>query len=210
MESNDTTLHPELVMCPSCEVELELDQAESDSQKFTCPACGTEVEITDPPISNELHGMINHGKIRVTVWDRIDFWYIPFFFCLSGCLLLMKCWDGSLTSLIWWIIFIAIGIFLIYRALVSNRLTFIPSIDPITKKIAIIRTVGKKFRWNLYRGRNGYFIFEERNGVNPREIKIICTHDGYYVNCMVNHWNGPKEVSIFDTKNIVKSINELS
>jgi len=72
MESNETILHPELIMCPSCDVELELDHAESDSQKFTCPACGAEVEITDPPISKELQGMIKHGKILVTVWDKID------------------------------------------------------------------------------------------------------------------------------------------
>jgi predicted RNA-binding Zn-ribbon protein involved in translation (DUF1610 family) len=211
MESNETLLHPELVMCPSCDVELELDQAESDSQKFTCPACGAEVEITDPPISKELRHMIKHGKIRVSVWDRIDFWFLPILTCSFGCLMLVRSWNESFSSLIWLIVFLGLGIFLVYRAIISDKLTFIPSIDPITKKIAIVRTLQDKYRWDLYRRRNGYFIFEERTlGGNPRVIKIICARDGYYLNCMVNHWKGHKGVSIFDTKNIVKSINELS
>lgn len=209
MQFNENMIHAELVTCPSCSTELELDHAESESQKYTCPECGTDVDIEEPPISKATSVMIRKRKIHVSTSDKIDIWFYPIFNIVSGILVLIFHLDHSY---IFPIILIGVGVFHAYRASVSDKLTFIPSNEPISHKIAIICTIQEKFKWHLTRGKNGVFLFDKHDdfGTGYREIRLICAHDGYYLNCWVNAYSIGSGVSIINTKEIVAAINELT
>jgi len=107
-------------------------------------------------------------------------------------------------------IFLILGIVNTYRAIVSLRLTCLPSSDSLSRKIAIVRSLQEKFEWTLTNGRNGSFEFYDKRGLNPRVITFICKEDAYYYNCMVHAFRAGSGVSITQTLQVAKAIKALT
>lgn len=209
MSSEDLKITAELVTCPDCDTELELNENETLERRFICPECGAKYELDATPISNDVAAMIETREILLSFWDKLDFWYTPAMLVFltftfvnirpSGFLAIFP----FLTSLL--------AVYQSYRAILSPKLTYIPSPEPVTKKVQVLRELQVQWKWTISEAKNGCSVFIDLRGFFRREILFICTEDGYYFNCMVRV-NGTMGdgVSIFQTFKIAKRIKELS
>jgi len=202
-------MDPEHVRCPSCKLELELDESESLARKFKCPECDIEFRMDGESIESASKTMVEQGTLPSSFGDKIDYWMTPItLLILAGVILNPFSQREMPTSLGW--IFLTIGVINTYRAIVSPKLTCLPCADNITKKIAVVLSLQEKFRWVLRSGQGGSFYFDDSDWFNPHEITLICTDDAYYFNCMVNAWRAGSGVSIYQTLKVAKAIRDIS
>jgi len=201
----------EFVTCPSCDIELELDDLESRNRKFTCPECGELYDLDSSSIDEAAESIIKRGKVSISMGEWFDIWFSPvLLFGLSYALIwrLNQDGEGGIYYLFVSVI-ILIGLFQVYRALMSGKLIFIPNQDSVVNKKAIAREMQNIYRWELSEAKGNTYVFIDKYFPNNQEILIICTEEGYYINCMVRASKLGTGISVYQTKRLVKYIRQL-
>ncbi len=210
MKTDEVELKVEKVTCPSCDIELDLDEYESKTRKFKCPECGEQYELDSLSIVKVTADMVNIGRFPFSSWDWFEIWLAPFLMLsFSIYLFFEKPIDSIIIPPLKYGSAI-LGIFNLYRAAISGKFAFVPSNDAITKKISIVRQLQEKCEWEISEGKGGSFVFIDSTGLSRQEILIVCKENGYYLHCMARPVNLGSGVSVFQTRRVIKMINQIS
>lgn len=210
MKTEEIIIKGEIVTCPSCGIELELNKLESQSRIFFCPDCGKQQNLDPSFIDEIVVPIVRQKKITFSTWEWFEIWLAPVLF-LSFSIFVFT--QGPIDSFVVGIgnytIFI-IGLFHLIRGITSSKLTFIPNDDSIDKKKKVARLLQKKYRWDISEAKEDTFVFTDNYFPSRQEIILICAEEGYYLHCMVRAQRLGSGISIFQTTRVVNFINKIS